>query len=79
MNKKTTLLKTIWSIVLFFWVLLIGLFFIDPDIKTWTIGVTVVAIVTEIGFWLSAATLGLSMWEGRKRIFNFAAKPFRRG
>lgn len=79
MNKKMTVIKIIWSIVLLCWLLLIGLFFTDPDIKIWAIGVTGVAIVTEIGFWLTAATLGLTMWESRKRIFSLFTKPFRRG
>ena len=79
MNKKITLLKVTWGIVLLCWLLLIGLLFTGPDINTWTIGVTGVAVVTEMGFWITAGTLGVSMWESRKRIFSLFAKPFRRG
>lgn len=77
MNKKS--LKIIWSFVALCWLSLIGLFFLEPDIKIWTLGVTAVAIVTEIGFWLTAGILGLTMWESRKRIFGTASKIFKRG
>lgn len=49
-----------------------------PDIKSWTMAVTGTAIVTEIGFWLTAALLGMGIWESRKRVFEFIAKPFKK-
>jgi len=79
MNKKSLFLKLIWGFVGLSWVALIGFFFLDPDVKAWTIAVTGVAIVTEIGFWLTAGLLGLTMWESRKRIFAMTIKPFRQG
>ncbi len=79
MNKKSLSLKIIWSFVALCWLILIGLFFTDPTVATWTIGVTAVAIVTEIGFWLTAGILGLTMWESRKHMLGFAAKMFNRG
>ena len=77
MNNKSLYLKLIWGSVALSWAVLIGLFFFDPDIKAWTIAVTGVAIITEIGFWLTAGLLGMTMWESRKRIFAMTLKPFR--
>ena len=78
MNNKSKYLKLIWGSVGLAWVGLIGVFFLDPDIKAWTIAVTCVAIITEIGFWLTAGLLGLTMWESRKRIFAATLRPFRK-
>jgi len=78
MQKKSTVLKLIWGAVLVSWLLLIPLGFSGPELKTWTIGVTIVAVVTEIAFWLTALLLGVGMWESRKRIMGAILSPFRK-
>ena len=79
MNKKSLILKSIWGIIGLSWVVLFGLFFTNPDTKSWAIAVTLVAILTEIGVWLFAAFLGLTMWESRKQILIKGLKVFRKG
>ena len=79
MKKKSLGIKIIWSFVGLCWLSLVGIYFLDPSIKVWTIAVTGVAIATEVGFWLTAGILGVTMWESRKHIFGFAAKKFKRG
>jgi len=79
MKKKSLYLKLIWAFVGLSWIALIGVFILGPDVKAWTIAVTGVAIVTEIGFWLTAGLFGLTMWESRKRIFTMTLKPFKQG
>lgn len=78
MRKKPLALKITWGVVIVSWLSLMGLFFFDPSLKVWTIAVTGVAVVTEIGIWITAGILGLTMWESRKRILGSLAKPFKR-
>ena len=76
--KKLTMI-TIWGLIIFAWLGLFAFRATGPDLQTWTLTVTGVAILTEVGFWSTAAIMGVSLWESRKRVFGWLAKPFRRG
>ena len=51
----------------------------DLERTTWVVWVTTVAVVTEIGIWLVAATLGVAVVQARKQIFGWFMRPFRSG
>ena len=75
--KKLTLLA-VWGSALIAWIGVIGFYFTDPSVKGWTIAVTSAALVTEVAFWATAALLGLSLWESRKKVVAFLLRPFLR-
>ena len=54
-------------------------FAIDVDRDAWLIWVTAVAVITEIGIWVIAATLGVAVVQARKKIFGWFLRPFRAG
>lgn len=79
MGWKTIALGAIWTAVVISWIALVGIYFIGVETSDWVMAVTGVAVVTEIGFWLTAAILGKSLWDSRKRVGEFMLRPFRRG
>ncbi len=44
----------------------------------WIAVVTFAAVATEVGIWITAAVLGLSIFQARKRIWQWMTGPFRR-
>ena len=75
MTKKRITLIVVWTLVAFSWMGLVGVYFTDPTLKAWTIAVTAAAVVTEIAVWTTAAILGLSIWESRKKIIWYLTRP----
>ena len=52
-------------------------FAIEVERSTWLVWVTAVAVITEVGIWVVAATLGVAVVQARKRIFGFLMRPFK--
>ncbi|MEO9970106.1 MAG: hypothetical protein ABJG15_09845 [Hyphomonadaceae bacterium] len=78
MTWKKLVLSLVWGLAILAWAALFAYQGTDPMIKDWTIAVTGVAILTEIAFWATAAILGLTILESRKRVFGFLSRPMRR-
>lgn len=78
MNWKKTALVVAWGLALAGGLFLVGLYFTDPTRTEWFAAVTAVAVMTEIAFWVTAGVLGLTVIEGRKAIWRFITRPFRR-
>ncbi len=78
MGLKKLIVASVWLAVLALWIG-IGVFYIaaEPELKAWTLAVTAGAIGLELAFWTTAAILGVSLFESRKAVFRFLAKPFR--
>ena len=45
--------------------------------KAWTAIVLTAAIATEVGIWITAAILGLTVFQARKRIWQWMVGRFR--
>ncbi len=78
MAWKKLVLAVVWGGALIGWAALVAFHFTDPSAKWWTAAVAGVAVLTEIAFWTTAALLGVSLWESRKKVFRFLTQPFRR-
>lgn len=80
MNGKKLIVGIVWLAALALWIG-IGVYYFsaNPELKEWTIAVTIGAIGLELAFWTTAAVLGLSLWQSRKAVLGFLARPFRRG
>lgn len=79
MSLKKLIVGLVWSAALAVWIG-IGVYYLtaEPDLKEWTIAVTAGAIALELAFWTTAALLGLTLWQSRKAVARFLARPFRR-
>lgn len=76
---KRKLVAAVWSLAALAWVAIIGFkLFGDPSLKQWTIAVTAGALSLEVAFWITAAILGVSVWQGRKAVADFLMRPFRK-
>jgi len=71
MTWKKTILSIIWGISILAWIALIIFKFTEPNMKQWVVAVTGVAIMTEVAFWTTAALLGATLLESRKKVFRF--------
>ena len=78
MAWKKLVLAIVWIAALASWGALAAFYFTDPSLGAWAAAVTGVAVLTEIAFWTTAAVLGITLWEGRKAIWRFVTRPFRR-
>lgn len=78
MIYKKLVLALVWGAAVLTWAGLVGYYFTGPTARGWTIGVTAAVLVTEVAFWTTAAILGLSLWESRKKVFSLLKRPFRR-
>jgi len=78
MTWKKMALSIVWGVTILAWAALIAFYFSDAAIRDWTIAVTGVAVLTEIAFWTTAAILGLTIWESRKKVFGLLSRPLRR-
>lgn len=78
---KTITLATVGAIVALSWIALFAMIVIGVDavgMKAWIAVVTFTAAVTEVGFWICAAILGLSIVQARKRVWQWLTSPLRR-
>lgn len=71
MTWKKITLSIVWSLSVLAWLALIAFNFADPTMQNWVIAVTCAAIITEVAFWTTAALLGASLVESRKKVFRF--------
>lgn len=55
---------------------LIVAYFIGVSKETWLIWVTAVAVICELSFWALAATLGVAVYQARRKVLSWIAKPF---
>ena len=78
MNAKKFVVVAVWLAVLALWAGIGGFYVIaEPALKEWTIAVTAGAIGLELAFWITAAMLGLTLFESRKAVLRFLSRPFR--
>ncbi len=78
MAWKKVIVGAVWIVALAGYAALAVFYFTDPTRNEWIAAVTGVALLTEIAFWVTAAILGITVWESRKAIWRFLARPFRR-
>lgn len=71
MTWKKITLSIVWGISIAAWLALIAFKFTDPSMNHWVIGVTSVAIMTEVAFWTTAVVLGATLLESRKKVLRF--------
>ena len=76
MNWKKPILIVLWSLVALAWLGVVGVYFTDPSKALWVGTVAGAAIISEIAVWTTAAILGLSVIESRKRIWARIRAPF---
>lgn len=78
MNWKKPTLIGLWSLVALAWLAVIGVYFTDPSKALWVGTVAGAAVISEIAVWTTAAILGLSVIESRKRIWARFTAPLRK-
>ncbi|HNR78429.1 MAG TPA: hypothetical protein PKM48_14950 [Parvularculaceae bacterium] len=76
---KKAIVAAVWLIVLALWAGIVAFkMTFEPDIKQWTVAVTAGALAMEVAFWITAAVLGITLFQSRKAAFNFLTRPFRK-
>jgi len=76
---KRRLVAAVWSVAAVIWAGIVILkLFGDPSLKEWTMAVTAGALSLEVAFWITAAILGISVWQSRKAAAGFLLRPFRK-
>jgi len=78
MTWKKLAVSLVWGLAILAWAALFTYRGTEPATRDWAIAVTGVAILTEVAFWSTAALLGLTIWESRKKVFEFLARSLRR-
>ncbi|MEL7449995.1 MAG: hypothetical protein AAFN78_12355 [Pseudomonadota bacterium] len=74
---KKTILIALGSVVALAWLSLgVGLA-IEVTRESWLVWVTSVAVITEVAIWCAAATMGLAVFEARKKAWRWLTRPFR--
>jgi hypothetical protein len=74
---KWIVVSAVGSLCLTAWVAMgVGLF-VRFNIRIWTLIVTAAAVSTELFFWVLAATLGVTVFQARRRLWANIAKQFR--
>ena len=76
MNWKKLTLVALWSLVALAGLGVVGIYFTDPSKALWVGSVAGAAVISEIADWTTAAILGLSVIESRKRIWARIRAPF---
>ncbi len=72
---KKSLLAVMGLIVVCAWLSLIpGYMIVNDDTAMWAVWVTGVAVITEIGFWVTAATLGVAVFEARRSVWRWLTR-----
>jgi hypothetical protein len=73
-NWKWIMIAAAGSLCLAAWVILgVGLF-VHFNVRIWTLIVTAAAVLTELFFWVLAATLGVSVFQARRRLWAHIIK-----
>ena len=78
---KKIVLGAVAAVVGFAWLGLIVTIVLGVETvgkPAWIAIVTFAAVSTEIGVWITAAILGLSIFQARKRIWQWLTSRFRR-
>ena len=70
MSWKKLVLGLAWGIVVLAWIGVIAGAGLGLSKAQGVIAVTVAAVITEIAFWVTAAILGVSVFESRKAIWR---------
>ena len=78
MKRKKRILIALWSIVALAWLAVIAVYLATPSQGIWIAAVTGAAIVSELAVWGTAAILGLTILESRKRIWKRITAPLRK-
>lgn len=76
MALKKLMIALVWALAAAAGIGLFVFYLTGPSTKEWAIGVAVFAVSLEIAFWTTAALLGLTLWESRKRVARFITAPF---
>jgi len=76
MTLKKRALIAAWSIVAVAWLAVIILYFAGPSKTTMAIGFAVALLLSELAVYATAAVLGLSVLESRKRVWAKLTAPF---
>jgi|GEM_PF-1632156 len=79
MALKKLVLAAVWVVAVLCWAGLFAFYFVgEPSTQSWALAVGGSAVATEVAFWTTAAVFGLSLWESRKKVIGWLARPFRR-
>jgi hypothetical protein len=77
-NWKRIIVAAAGSLCLAAWAALgVGLF-VHFNVRIWTLIVTTAAVSTELFFWIVAATLGVSVFQARRRLWAHMVRQCRR-
>ncbi len=68
-TMKTTVLKLTGVVVIMAWLSLLPGYYLVDGKTQWIIWATAVALITEAGLWIAAATMGVAVFEARRRIW----------
>lgn len=72
---KKPLYLIVGAIVTIAWLSLIpGYVIAEGDTRLWAIWVTSVALITEGGIWLVALSLGVAVFEARRRLWRWITR-----
>jgi hypothetical protein len=76
---KKLIVAIAWLAVLGVWIGIFGYKAVaDPTLKEWTIAVPGGAPTPEAAVWITAAVLGITLFESRTAVFRFLTGPFQR-
>ncbi len=78
MTWKKRALFGAWTAVGLAWLAMLALYFTGPSKTTMTIAFAGALLLTELAVYATAAVLGLSVLESRKRIWAKITGPFRK-
>ena len=78
MNWKKRALTALWSIVALGWLAFLVLYLTGPSKTALTIGFAAALIVSELAVYATAALLGMSVIESRKKIWAKITSPLRK-
>ena len=77
MFKKKAILITTAVITGIAWCAMIAGLVLDVERETLIYLATAAAIITEIGFWVTASVLGVAVYQARRKALAAFTRPFR--
>ena len=77
MSKKKLALALVWSIAAAAWLGVIATYLLVSSKTVFVIALTAAAIISEVAVWSTAAVLGLTVIESRKRIWAAISRNFK--
>ena len=77
MSKKKLALSLVWSITVAAWLGVIATYLLVSSKTVFVIALTTAAVISEAAVWSTAAVLGLTVIESRKRIWGTISRNFR--